>query len=190
MRGKCALITGSTAGLGFAIADRLAAEGCRVVLNGLARPEDAERTRADLARKHGVDVRFHGADLSVPAQIADLMEFTIESFGGVDILVNNAVVRHFSPMESFPVEAWDAARPQPSTRSGLLFLRCGSVDGAGLSILPQSIALSGQSRRLCDQQNSHPRNHAGRRPGNRGCGYHLQCHCAWGVADPGYSCAG
>jgi len=107
LRGKCALITGSTAGLGFAIADRLAAEGCSVVLNGLAGPEDAERARADLARKYGVDVRFHGADLSVPARIADLMEFATESFGGVDILVNNAVVRHFSPIESFPVEAWD-----------------------------------------------------------------------------------
>ena len=109
MRGKCALITGSTAGLGFAIADRLAAEGCRIVLNGLAAPEDGERAGSDLARKHGVDVRFHGADLTVPAQIAELMQFAADSLGGVDILVNNAVVRHFAPIEDFPVERWNEA---------------------------------------------------------------------------------
>ena len=108
MRDKCALITGSTAGLGFAIADRLAAEGCRIVLNGLAPPEDSERARADLARKHGVEVRFHGADLAVPAQVADLVQFAADG-GGVDILVNNAVVRHFAPIEAFPVERWNEA---------------------------------------------------------------------------------
>jgi 3-hydroxybutyrate dehydrogenase len=105
LKDKCALITGSTAGLGFAIADRLAAEGCRVVLNGLAAAEEQERARDDLARKHGVDVRFHGADLREPSQIEDLMKFA----GGVDILVNNAVTRHFSPVEDFPVERWNEA---------------------------------------------------------------------------------
>ena len=109
MRGKCALITGSTAGLGFVIADRLAAEGCHIVLNGLAAPEDAQRARDDLARKHGVDVRFHGADLSVPTRIAELMQFGADGLGGIDILVNNAVVRHFAPIEDFPVERWDEA---------------------------------------------------------------------------------
>ena len=108
MRGKCALITGSTAGLGFAIADRLAAEGCRIVLNGLASREDSERARNDLIRKHGVEVRFHGADLAVPAQVADLVQFAADG-SGVDILVNNAVVRHFAPIEAFPVERWNEA---------------------------------------------------------------------------------
>ena len=108
LQGKCALITGSTAGLGFAIADRLAAEGCRIVLNGIASAEEAERARSDLAAKHGAEVRFHGADLSEPAQIADLMKFTT-GLGGVAILVNNAVVRHFSPAEDFPVERWNDA---------------------------------------------------------------------------------
>ena len=108
MRGKCALITGSTAGLGFAIADRLAAEGCRIVLNGLASREDSERARNDLIRKHGIEVRFHGADLAVPAQVADLVQFAADG-SGVDILVNNAVVRHFAPIEAFPVERWNEA---------------------------------------------------------------------------------
>lgn len=109
MRGKCALITGSTSGLGYAIANRLAAEGCRIVLNGLAPPQDAEAMRAKLARAHGVEARYHPADLAAPREIVDMMEFAEREFGGVDILVNNAVVRHFSPVAQFPVEAWDKA---------------------------------------------------------------------------------
>ena len=105
LAGRCALITGSTAGLGLAIADRLAAEGCRIVLNGLEAPEQRERARDDLMRRRGAEVRCHGADLRDPAAIEDLMEFA----GGVDILVNNAVTRHFSPLESFPVERWNDA---------------------------------------------------------------------------------
>lgn len=105
LRGKCALITGSTAGLGFAIADRLAAEGCRIVLTGLAGADEQERARDELARRHGVEVRFHGADLREPAQIEGLMQFA----GGVDIMVNNAVTRYFSPVEEFPVERWNEA---------------------------------------------------------------------------------
>jgi 3-hydroxybutyrate dehydrogenase len=109
LRGKCALITGSTAGLGFAIADRLAAEGCRIILNGLVTGGEDERPRDELSRKHGVEVRFHGADLRVPERIADLMQFVNDTFGGVDILVNNAVVRHFAPVEDFPVARWNEA---------------------------------------------------------------------------------
>jgi 3-hydroxybutyrate dehydrogenase len=105
LKGKCALITGSTAGLGFAIADRLAAEGCRIVLNGLATTGEQQRAREELSRGHGVEVRFHGADLREPAQIADMMQFA----DGVDIIVNNAVTRHFSPVEDFPVERWNDA---------------------------------------------------------------------------------
>jgi 3-hydroxybutyrate dehydrogenase len=105
LTGKCALVTGSTAGLGFAIADRLAAEGCRIVLNGLATAEEQERARDELAKRYGGDVRFHGADLREPAQIEDLMRFA----GDVDILVNNAVTRHFAPVEEFPVERWNEA---------------------------------------------------------------------------------
>ena len=105
MPGRCALITGSTAGLGLAIADRLAAEGCRIVLTGLAGPEELERARGELVGKRGDDVRCHGADLRDPAAIEDLMDFA----GGVDILVNNAVTRHFSPIEDFPPERWNEA---------------------------------------------------------------------------------
>jgi 3-hydroxybutyrate dehydrogenase len=104
LTGKCALVTGSTAGLGFAIADRLAADGCRIVLTGLAPPDELTRARDDLAARH-VAVRCHGADLRDPSQIEALMRFA----GSVDILVNNAVTRHFAPVEDFPVERWNEA---------------------------------------------------------------------------------
>jgi len=109
LRGKCALVTGSTAGLGYAIADRLAAEGCRIILNGLAPAQDAENACASLAQRHDVDVRFHDANLAAPERIEDLMGFADDAFGGVDILVNNAVVRHFAPIEEFPVARWNEA---------------------------------------------------------------------------------
>jgi len=109
MKGKCALITGSTAGLGAAVAARLAAEGCHIVLNGFGDAAGIEAQRRALEKEHGVGVLYHGADLAVPSQIADLMRDATHRFGGVDILVNNAVVRHFAPIQAFPVEAWDRA---------------------------------------------------------------------------------
>jgi 3-hydroxybutyrate dehydrogenase len=109
MRGKCALITGSTAGLGAATAARLAAEGCNIVLNGFADPDEIETRRRELEKTHGVRVLYHGADLSKPGEIAELMASATAAFGAVDILVNNAVVRHFAPIHEFPVEAWDHA---------------------------------------------------------------------------------
>lgn len=109
LRGKCAVITGSTAGLGLAIADRLAAEGCNIVLNGLAEAHEAENLRNELERRRGVRVRYHGADLADVEQIGELMQFAAASFGCADVLVNNAVVRHFAPVEDFPVARWDEA---------------------------------------------------------------------------------
>ena len=109
LKGKCALITGSTQGLGYAMAERLAAEGCNIVLNGFGDPDDIERKRQHLADAHGVRAVHHAADLAQPAQIADLVETTQQTFGAVDILINNAVVRHFSPIEDFKVEDWDRA---------------------------------------------------------------------------------
>ena len=107
MRGKCALITGSTSGLGAATAARLAQEGCNIVLNGFGHGEAIEVQRSELEKAHGVRVLYHGADLSRPQEIADLMKGALDAFGAVDILVNNAVVRHFAPIHEFPIEAWD-----------------------------------------------------------------------------------
>jgi 3-hydroxybutyrate dehydrogenase len=107
MRGKCALITGSTAGLGAATAARLAADGCNIVLNGFGARSEIEAQRRELEEAHGVRVLYHGADMAQPAEIAELMEAAIEAFGSVDILINNAVVRHFAPVHEFPVAVWD-----------------------------------------------------------------------------------
>ena len=109
LKDKCALITGSTQGLGYAMAERLAAEGCHVVLNGFGDPVEIERKRRHLEDSHGVRVLHHGADLGVPGEITQLVETAERAFGAVDIVINNAVVRHFAPIESFKVEDWDRA---------------------------------------------------------------------------------
>ncbi len=109
LKGRCALITGSTQGLGYAMAERLAAQGCDIVLNGFGKADEIERQRRGLADRHGVRALHHGADLAQPDQIADLVETARRTFGAVDILINNAVVRYFAPLEDFKVEDWDRA---------------------------------------------------------------------------------
>lgn len=109
LKGRCALITGSTSGLGFAVAERLAAEGCDIVLNGLGTEEELESKKRKLEAGFGVRVLAHGADLVRPAEIEDMVRRAIDTFGAVDILVNNAVVRNFAPVDALPVERWDEA---------------------------------------------------------------------------------
>jgi 3-hydroxybutyrate dehydrogenase len=107
LAGKRALITGSTQGLGLATACRLAADGCDVVIHGLADDATLETIRTTIERDHGVRVLSSGADLRSPAQIASLISATSSSFGGVDILVNNAVARHSAPLEEFSPSDWN-----------------------------------------------------------------------------------
>jgi 3-hydroxybutyrate dehydrogenase len=107
MNGKCALVTGSTSGLGAAIAERLAAEGCNIVLNGFGARTEIEAQRRALADEHGVEVIYHDADLAHPLEIGKLMEAAAAAFGAVDILVNNAVVRNFAAVHELPAAAWD-----------------------------------------------------------------------------------
>ncbi|MFK3795647.1 SDR family NAD(P)-dependent oxidoreductase [Pseudomonas sp. NPDC088444] len=105
MKGKTALVTGSSDGLGLAMGKGLAAAGCHLVLHGLAAPESMQQTCDELMRAHDVEVRYVHADLSDVDQIGRL----IKTAGPVDVLVNNAVVRHFSPLEDFPMACWDQA---------------------------------------------------------------------------------
>jgi len=109
LRGRSALVTGSTAGLGYAIARGLARAGCNVVLTGLTPAAEAEPERDKLARETGVDVAYHCADLSKPDGVAQLIDTVGREFDAVDILVNNAVVRHFAQIVDFAPENWDAA---------------------------------------------------------------------------------
>ena len=108
LKGKSAIVTGSTSGIGQAIAETFAAEGCNVMLNGFGDAAAIEKLRADMAKKCGVTVAYHGADMSKPAQIADMVTKANAAFGSVDILVNNAGIQFTAPIENFPPEKWDA----------------------------------------------------------------------------------
>ncbi len=108
LKDKVALVTGSTSGIGLGVASGLAAQGCRIVLNGFGDPDEIEATRAGLAEQHGVEVHYSGADMSKPEAIASMTDEVIERFGGTDILVNNAGIQFVSPIEEFPIEKWDA----------------------------------------------------------------------------------
>jgi 3-hydroxybutyrate dehydrogenase len=108
MHGKCALITGSVGGIGFATATALAREGCNVVLNGFADDATVAARRSEIEAL-GVKALYHGADLRKADEIAALVEAARDAFGGVDILVNNAVVRHIAPIDEFPIDKWEEA---------------------------------------------------------------------------------
>ena len=104
LKGKTALVTGSTSGIGLGIAKALAQQGANIVLNGFG---DVDGPKAEVAA-FGVQVGYHGADMSKPAEIEAMMSYAAAEFGRVDILVNNAGIQHVARIENFPVERWDA----------------------------------------------------------------------------------
>jgi 3-hydroxybutyrate dehydrogenase len=103
LKGKTALVTGSTSGIGLGIAGALAKQGANIVLNGFG---DVDGPKAQI-EKLGVKVAYHAADMGKPADIEDMMKFAAKTFGRVDILVNNAGIQHVAPVEDFPPEKWD-----------------------------------------------------------------------------------
>ncbi|HYE41145.1 MAG TPA: 3-hydroxybutyrate dehydrogenase [Ramlibacter sp.] len=104
LKGKTALVTGSTSGIGLGIARALARQGANIVLNGFG---DADGPKAEVAAL-GVKVGYHGADMSKPAEIEAMMKYVATEFGGTDVLVNNAGIQHVANIEDFPAERWDA----------------------------------------------------------------------------------
>ena len=107
-KGKTALVTGSTSGIGLAIATAYARNGAHVVLSGFGDPAEVEKTRAKLAADHGVTVHYDGADLMKADAVGAMMKRALEAFGTVDILVNNAGIQFIAPVEEFPPAKWDA----------------------------------------------------------------------------------
>jgi 3-hydroxybutyrate dehydrogenase len=104
LEGKTALVTGSTSGIGLGVALALARQGARIVLNGFGDAEGPRRAVAAL----GVEVGYHGADMSKPAEIEAMMAYAQRDWGGVDVLVNNAGIQHVAPIDEFPLDRWDA----------------------------------------------------------------------------------
>ena len=108
LSGKVAIVTGSTSGIGLAIARGLAEAGAAVVLNGLGEPQLVESLVREMREAGAAEAAHHPADMQRPEEVAALVQSAIERFGRLDILVNNAGIQHVSPIEHFPTERWDA----------------------------------------------------------------------------------
>ena len=108
LKGKSAVVTGSTSGIGLAIARALAREGVNVTINGFGDKAAIETERAGIEKDFGVKAAYSGADMTSAAEIADMIKTAEKTFGSVDVLVNNAGIQHVAPIEEFPIDKWDA----------------------------------------------------------------------------------
>ncbi|OGB22997.1 MAG: 3-hydroxybutyrate dehydrogenase [Burkholderiales bacterium RIFCSPLOWO2_02_FULL_57_36] len=108
LKGKTALVTGSTSGIGLGIARTLSAQGANIVFNGFGDPQEISKLQSDVAKEFDVETLYHNADMSKPAEIEAMMKAATEQFGSVDILINNAGIQHVANIEDFPVDRWDA----------------------------------------------------------------------------------
>jgi 3-hydroxybutyrate dehydrogenase len=108
LKGKNAVVTGSTSGIGLAIARALARDGANVVINGFGDKAAIEKERATLEKQFGGKAIYSPADMSKPAEIAAMIKTAESALGSVDVLVNNAGIQHVAPIEQFPIEKWDA----------------------------------------------------------------------------------
>ena len=107
LKGKTALVTGSTSGIGLAVARALAAEGANVTINGFGDKAAIEQERSGIEKEYAVKALYSPADMTKPAEIAEMVRATAQTFGSLDVLVNNAGIQHVAPIEEFPVEKWD-----------------------------------------------------------------------------------
>jgi 3-hydroxybutyrate dehydrogenase len=108
LKGKSAIITGSTSGIGLGVARTLAANGANVVLNGFGDAAEIERVRRQLSADHGVHALYSAADMSKPESVVRMVEQATRELGSVDILVNNAGIQYTAPVQDFPTDRWDA----------------------------------------------------------------------------------
>ena len=108
LKGKSAVVTGSTSGIGLAIAQALAREGANVMINGFGDTAAIEKERAGIEKEFSVKASYSPADMTKPAEIAEMIRSAEAALGSVDVLVNNAGIQHVAPIEEFPVDKWDA----------------------------------------------------------------------------------
>ena len=107
LKGKTGLVTGSTSGIGLAIARALAAQGANMTINGFGEAAAIEQERLRIEKEFGVRAFYSPADMTKPAEIADMVHATERTFGSLDVLVNNAGIQYVAPVEEFPIEKWD-----------------------------------------------------------------------------------
>ena len=107
LKGKSAVVTGSTSGIGLGIAKALAGAGVNVTINGFGDKAAIEAERAGLEKSFGIKAAYSPADMTKPAEIADMIKTAAQTFGAVDILVSNAGIQHVAPIEEFPIAKWD-----------------------------------------------------------------------------------
>jgi 3-hydroxybutyrate dehydrogenase len=107
LKGKSALVTGSTSGIGLGIARALAAQGANITINGFGDKDAVEKERSNLEKDFNVEALYSPADMTKPAEIAAMVQTSQQRFGSLDILVNNAGIQYVAPIEEFPVEKWD-----------------------------------------------------------------------------------
>jgi 3-hydroxybutyrate dehydrogenase len=105
--GKSAIVTGSTSGIGLAVARALASQGINVLINGYGNPQEIGEACTDIEGEFGVRAIYSPADMSKPDQIVQMVRLAEQTFGALDILVNNAGIQHIAPIEDFPPEKWD-----------------------------------------------------------------------------------
>ena len=108
LKGKTALVTGSTSGIGLGIAKSLARQGANILLNGFGDVDGPRAEVLEAGKASGIQVDFHGADMSRAAEIEDLFKHANDKLGGIDIVVNNAGIQHVANIEDFPTDRWDA----------------------------------------------------------------------------------
>ena len=116
LKGKVAVVTGSTSGIGLGIARALGAAGADLMINGFGEAAEIEKLRKEIAAAYGIRVAYSGAELSKPTEVTRLIEQATRELGHVDVLVNNAGIQHVAPVHEFPIEKWDAISRSTSPR--------------------------------------------------------------------------